>query len=129
MAYNPGTTRVDIVLANNTTWDDQFQFGYPDDQSWNLVGASFLLAVNYWQEIGDRPSAPQTPIVEFTSAAGTITVVDTTQRILAMNVPMATTQQYLPPGSYVYDLIMVNPSGTRDGLMWGKLEVVPGITP
>lgn len=129
MAYSKGVTRVDFVIGNNTSWDDQLQFGYPDDQSWNFVGCSFLLALNHWQNINQTQAMPPTPIVEFSSAAGTITVVDPINRILALNVPDTTIQQYLLPGSYVYDWIMVNPSGSRDALCWGKLDVSPGVTP
>lgn len=129
MSYNPGTSRVDMVIQNNATWSDSWQFGYPDDQSWNFVGASFLLGVEMWDELKPFPNAPGVPVAEFTSAGGTITIVDVNQRILAMNVSDTLIQaSLLPSCSYVYDLIMVVGS-VRTPLMWGKLDVVGGITP
>lgn len=135
MPSKRGVTRVDFVIDNNTSWDDQLQFGYPDDQSWNFVGASFLLGVNLWTDIYPVTPAPPTTLITFSSAGGTISIVDTINRILAMNVPDTTIQQYMPPMqgnqscSYVYDLIMVNPNGSRDALCWGKIDVSPGVTP
>lgn len=129
MARNNGITKVDFVLTTNATWDDQLQFGYPDDQSWNFVDCSFLLGVNLWSVYEMQPAVPPTPIVEFTSAGGTIEILDVTNRILALNVPDSTIQSLMPPGSYVYDLIMVNSDSSRNTLCWGKIEVSAGVTP
>lgn len=121
------TTKVDFRIANNVTWDDQLQFGYPDDQTWSFVGASFLLAINTMPDVPVPPGTP--PLFTLSSTGGTITVVDPVLRILAMNVPDTTIQQYLPVGWYVYDLIMISASGVRDALCAGKIQVVQGVTP
>ena len=128
MSFNPlATTQVNFLLANNVTWDDQLQFGYSDDMTWSFAGASFLLSVNTAPDVPVPPGAP--PLLSLSSAGGTIIVVDPIMRILAMNVPDTTIQQSLPVGCYVYDLIMVNPSGSRDALCWGTIQVVQGVTP
>lgn len=89
-----------------------------------------MLAVNTWQDLYPTTAAPPSPLITFSSAGGTISIIDTINRILAMNVPDTTIQQYMPPScSYVYDLIMVNPNGSRDALCWGKIDVSPGVTP
>jgi hypothetical protein len=124
MSSDLATTRVDFLVANNVTWDDQLQFGYPDDQTWSFTGASFLLGI-----MPPPPASTPPPVLELSSTGGTITVVDQVLRILALNVPDATIQQYLPPGWYVYDLIMVSPSGARDALCGGKIHVIQGVTP
>lgn len=127
MSFNLASTRVDFLLANNVTWDDQLQFGYPDDQTWSFAGASFLLAVNTNPGIPSPPGP--TPLVTFSSVGGTIVVADPVLRILGMNVPDTSIQQYLPVGCYVYDLIMVSGTGSRDALCWGQIQVVSGVTP
>lgn len=127
MSSDLATTKVDFRIANNVTWDDQLQFGYPDDQTWSFTGASFLLAINTMPDVPVPPGTP--PLLTLSSTGGTIAVVDPVLRILAMNVPDTTIQQYLPVGWYVYDLIMVSASGVRDALCGGKIQVVQGVTP
>lgn len=118
---NLASTRVDFLVANNVTWDDALQFGYPDDLTWSFAGCTFLLGIKV------LPTDTAT-LVEFTSAGGTIVVNDPVQRILSMNVPDSVIQASLPPGWYVYDLIMVNGSN-RDALCAGGIQVVQGVTP
>jgi hypothetical protein len=115
-------TRVDIEIMNTTWWDDQFQFGDPNDFTWTLNGLTFYLGIK-------RHDEDATPIVTFTSAAGQIVVQDPINRILGMFVPDATIRANLPEGKYIYDLIMVaNSNGQTDGLMYGELSVKQGIT-
>lgn len=123
MSFNKlATTRVDFLVANNVTWDDALQFGYPDDQTWSFSGATFLLGVK-------TCPTDALPLVEYSSAGGTITVVDPVLRILQMNVADTNIQLNLPLGVYVYDLIMVSGSGNRDALCAGNLEITQGVTP
>jgi len=118
-------TRVDIQIANNVWWDDQFQFGEPDDFTWTLNGMNFYLGIkNRFEDTS--------AFLTFTSLAGQIVVQDPINRILGMLVPDTTLRNGtppLPPGKYVYDLIMVNAStGQTDGLMYGELHVKLGVT-
>ena len=115
-------TRVDIEIDNNVWWDDAFQFGDPLDFTWTLSGLNFFLNINL------TPTDP-TPQLALTSAAGQIVVQDPIGRVLSMLVPDTTIRAHLPPGRYVYDLIMVNQiTGQTDGLMYGDLHVKQGIT-
>lgn len=122
MPSNRGLTKVDIEIANNVFWVDAFQFGMPEDQTWNFIGKSFLLDVK-------NNANNTTPMLACSSMGGTIVVDDVNQRILSMFVTDAVLRATLPVGSYVYDLIMVdNSTGERDGLMYGDLKVVQGVT-
>lgn len=121
-------TRVDIEIANNVWWDDQFQFGDPNDFTWTLNGLTFYLGIKHTDD-------DAAPFVTYTSAAGLLVVQDPINRILGMLVPDTTIRNgagglvALPPGKYVYDLIMVaNSNGQTDGLMYGELSVKQGVT-
>lgn len=117
-----GLTKVDIVIQNNVYWDDAFQYGMPEDQTWNFNGMSFLLDIKQHED-------DVNPLLSLNSTGGTIVVADPINRILNMYVTDLTIRAALPLGQYVYDLIMVNNStGERDALMYGELFVVQGVT-
>ena len=117
-----GLTKVDIVIQNNVYWDDAFQYGMPEDQTWNFNGMSFLLDIKQHEDAVN-------PLLSLNSTGGTIVVADPINRILNMYVTDLTIRAALPLGQYVYDLIMVNNStGERDALMYGELFVVQGVT-
>lgn len=110
-----------LKLANNVTWMDAFQFGYPNDTTWTLVGQTFELDVQLTQY-------DATPLLHLDSATGTIIIDDVNQRVIHFNVPPTTIQSSLKPGIYVYDLVMIDGSNNRVGLMYGTLEVIQGVT-
>lgn len=114
---------VDIVIPNNATWSDAWQFGTVGDTSWDLTGQSFKLEVK-------ASHNDTTPLATFTSAGGTIVVDDLTQRVIHMNVPDTTITTDLPVGCYVYDLIMFDGSSPaiRVQLMTGHITVKQGVT-
>ena len=121
-------TRVDIEIANNVWWDDAFQFGDPNDFTWTLTGLTFYLGIKHTDD-------DAAPFITDKSAAGQIVVQDPINRILGMLVPDTTIRNgaaglaALPPGKYVYDLLMVATSnGQTDGLMYGELHVRQGVT-
>ena len=115
-------TRVDIEIALNCWWDDQFQFGDPTDFTWNFTGFSFYLGIK-------QHNSDAADLVTYTSTGGTITVQDPVNRILGMLVPDETLKLVLSEGRYVYDLLMVNNStGQTDGLMYGELTARDGGT-
>lgn len=117
-----GISKVDIQIANNTWWVDAFQFGFVDDQTWNFTGKTFLLDVKY--RTGDVAV-----LLGCSTGGGQIVTTDAVQRILSMQVTDAVIRATLPPGCYHYDLIMVTTAtGQRDGLMYGELTVVQGVT-
>src|SRR5579871_3818761 len=94
--------RVDMVISNNATWQDAFQFGTVGDTTWNLVGQNFRM---------DVKADPQGPaLLTLLSSAGQIVVDDTVQRIVNLNVPESSIQAALPPGVYWYDFIMFDNS-------------------
>jgi hypothetical protein len=116
------SAHVDLAIDNNGTWSDAFQFGDEDDLTWTLVGQSFALDVqlNYFD------AAPKLSI---NSGAGQIVIADPIQRVIYLNVPPASIQASLQPGTYVYDLVMIDvASGVHVPLMHGTVEVTQGVT-
>lgn len=113
---------VDIVIENNMTWLDAFQFGTVGDTSWNFVGQTFRLDVK-----GNKDQS--VALLSLTTGAGTIVVDDTTQRILHLDVPEASVSAALEPGEYIYELVMIDGStpAVRVPLMGGKLIILQGI--
>ena len=114
---------VDIEIENNSTWIDAFQFGVVGDTSWSLTGQNFRLDVK-----GNRDQV--SALLSITSGAGTIVVDDVIQRAIHFNVPETAIAAALPPGEYVYELMMYDNSSPaiRVPLMGGTLRVKQGIT-
>lgn len=131
--------RVDIVVANNVTWQDPIQFDPPTDNdaddpqtndldaddtvpAWTFVGQNFRLDIK-----GNREGPV---LLSITSGAGQIVVDDAVNRILHFNVPEATLNAALLPGKYIYDFIMFDNSSPpiRIMLMQGKFTLTLGIT-
>ncbi len=116
--------RVDMVISNNATWQDAFQFGTSGDTSWSFVGQSFFVDVKGTR---DDPA----PLLALSTNAGTIVVDDVVLRVLHFNVDDSEILSSLPITEdcepYVYDLVMVN-GNTRVVLMWGKIYVEQGVT-
>jgi hypothetical protein len=117
------SARVDLRIDNNATWMDAFQFGEPDDITWTLVGQTFELDVQ-------RNPYDTVPLLSLTTGNGRILTDSTTQRVIHFNVSPTDIQTNLPPGNYVYDLVMVDGSSppVRVPLMHGQLFVVQGVT-
>jgi hypothetical protein len=117
------TARENLRVANNGTWMDAFRFGKPDDTTWTLTGQTFEMDVqlNPYDTV---------PLLSLTTANGRIVVDDAVQRVIHFNVSAADIQSSLYPGTYVYDLVMVNASTPtqRVPLMYGTLEVIQGVT-
>lgn len=126
-----GVTRVDLVISTTVTWDDQWQFGYPDDFTWNFSNKNFFLSVTL------PPTGTNPTIVTWKSTLGEIVVVDPVNRILGMNVAYSPAQSARSiqsmlggnaGGDYNYELVMTDLStGATDLLMYGELEVAEGI--
>ena len=102
---------------------DAFQFGTPGDTTWTLTGQKFEMDVqlNYYDA---------TPKLSLTSTAGKIVIDDVIQRVIHLNVDPATLQGALQPGTYVYDLVMLDASvpPVRVPLMHGDVCVSQGVT-
>ena len=118
--------RVDMVISNNATWEDAFQFGTVGDTSWSFIGKSFFTDIKGTR---DDPN----PLLSLSSGGGTIVVDDPVGRTLHFFVDDDTIVGSLPItvdcDPYVYDLVMVdNSDGSRTVLMSGKLYVEQGIT-
>jgi hypothetical protein len=115
------SARVDLYIDNNGTWMDAFQFGEPDDVTWTLAGQSFEADVQL------NPY-DLTPLLSLSTTNGKIIVDDIVQRVIHFNVTPADIQASLKPGTYVYDLVMVDVSNVRVPLMHGTLRVEQGVT-
>ena len=115
------SAHVDLRIDNNGTWMDAFQFGTPDDTSWTLVGQKFELDVQ-------RNPYDLVPALHLDTDTNRIIIDDAVQRVIHFNVAPADLQANLTPGSYVYDLVMVDASNTRVPLMHGQLVVAQGVT-
>lgn len=114
--------RVDMVVRNNATWDDAFQFGDPTDTTWTLTGQSFMAEVK-----GSREDA--TALAILTTGDGSIVVDDVDLRVIHFHYSDLLLVANLVPGEYVYDLVMIDDStGDRVNLMGGKVEVKQGVT-
>jgi|SRR5215472_6509592 len=117
------SAHVDLSIDNNGTWMDAFQFGTPGDTTWTLTGQKFEMDVqlNYYDA---------TPKLSLTSTAGKIVIDDVIQRVIHLNVDPATLQGALQPGTYVYDLVMLDASvpPVRVPLMHGDVCVSQGVT-
>lgn len=115
--------RVDLLIFDNVTFEDAFQFGTTGDTSWSFTGQNFRMDIK-----GSPDDAAA--LLSITSGAGEIVVDDAVQRILHFNVPEATLTAALTPGDYVYDLIMYDGStpAVRVGLMRGSICVAHGIS-
>ena len=115
--------KVNLVIDNNMTWIDAFQFGTVGDTTWSFTGQNFRLDIK-----GNRDQTAA--LLSLTSGAGTIVVDDVVQRILHVNVPESAIVAVLLPGEYVYELMMYDNSvpAVRVPLMGGRLIVNQGIT-
>jgi hypothetical protein len=120
-AHSATSARVDLRIDNNGTWMDAFQFGEPDDTTWTLDGQTFELDVQ-------RDPYDKVPLLHMSTADGTIVIDDTVQRVIHFKVDATNIQSVLYPGVYVYDLVMVDVTGTRVPLMHGSLTVTQGVT-
>jgi len=116
------SANTNLAIDNNGTWSDAFQFGEDDDRTWTFNNQTFELDVQ-------RNPYDLVPLLSLSSANGRIVVADQVLRVLYFNVAAADIQANLPPGTYVYDLVMVD-GGTlvRVPLMHGTLEVAQGVT-
>jgi len=110
-----------IKINNNATWSDAFQFAEPADQTWNLVGQKFELDVQ-------RNRYDLVPLLSLSTDNGRIITSDPIQRAIYFKVSPADIQANLPPGVYIYDLVMVAADDFRTTLMTGTVTVGQGVT-
>jgi hypothetical protein len=119
-SHSVTSARVDLRIDNNGTWMDAFRFGTPGDTTWTLNGQMF--------ECDVQLSPYGISLLSLTTANGRIVVDDPVQRVIHFLVDAADIQSNLNPGSYVYDLVMVDGSNVRVPLMHGVLIVAQGVT-
>lgn len=120
-AHSATSAHYNMTVDNNGTWQDAFQFDDEDDLTWSLVGAQFSLdvQVNYFD------AAPK---LSLTSQDNEIVIADPIKRVIYLNVAPSEVQAALPPGTYVYDLVMTDQMGMRTPLMHGYVTVAQGVT-
>jgi len=123
-------SKVTLTLFNNVWWMDAFQYGQPNDLTWDFNAKTFLLDIKL------DPTAT-TPLLALSSLNGDIVVDDPILRILHMNVDDHIIRTGLPVNElqvpeldpYAYDLVMVDDvTGERMLLMFGWIEVCQGVT-
>lgn len=113
---------VDIWVANNGTFSDAFRFGIEGDTSWSFNNKTFEMEVKASR---DDVAA----LAEYTSGDNEIVVDDLVERVLHFNVTPISIQTDLPPGQYVYDLLMTDTvTGVITPLMQGTLYIKQGVT-
>lgn len=121
--HSATSARVDLRIDDNGTWSDAFQFGEPTDTTWTLTGQGFELDVQ-------RDPYDTVPLLSLSTVNGRIVIDDVVQRVIHFNVSPADIQANLNPGTYVYDLVMLDGSTPpiRVPLMHGNLTVSRGVT-
>jgi len=119
--HSTTSAKVDMAIDNNGTWSDAFQFGDPDDFTWTLTGMTFEMDVQ-------RNPYDVNPLLTLTTGNSRIVVDDIVQRVIHLSVPAVDIQAHLTPGTYVYDLVMVDALGVRTPLMHGAVTVTQGVT-
>ena len=117
------SAREDITVDNNGTLSNAYQFGSPPGTTWTLIGQTFEMNVK-------RNRYDMVPLLIMNMSNGRIIVDDQIQRVIHLNVSAADIQNYLPVGTYVYDLVMMDGSSPplRVPLMHGYLTVEQGVT-
>lgn len=114
---------VDMLISNNGTWEDAFQFGTVGDTTWSFTGMSFHMDVK-------ANETDVAALFTLTTANGRIVVDDAINRVLHLLVDFVTLKAALPVGTYLYDLVMVDAGSpaVRVPLMSGSLQVTQGVT-
>jgi hypothetical protein len=120
-AHSVTSATVLLQVDNNGTWSDAFQFGDPEDTTWDLNGCTFELDVQ-------RNPYDAVPLLQLSTSNGRIIVDDVIQRVIHFDVAPLDIQGALDPGVYVYDLVMIDGSGIRTPLMHGTLTIEQGVT-
>lgn len=118
--HPPTSANVDISVANNSSFNEAFQFDLETVTSWDFVDKTFQMGIkgNFEQDAA---------LITFVSGAQ-ITVDDTALRIIHFNVDDVTLRAALVPGTYVYDLIMTDNVNVRTQLMHGYFNFAQGVT-
>lgn len=119
----PTSARVKIIIPNNATMQEAYQFDLESVTSWNFASKKFRMDIK-----GNHEQL--TPFLSITSDAGQIIVDDTAKRVLHFLVPDTVFQAAMPPGRYVYDFIMatLDVPPIRTQLMYGDFILGDGIT-
>lgn len=116
------SARVLLAIGNNGTWSDAFQFGEEGDTTWTLDNQGFEVDVQ-------RNPFDLVPLLSMSTANGRIIIDDVVQRVIHFNVAPQDIQAALQPGTYVYDLVMIDQNtNVRVPLMHGTLTVSQGVT-
>jgi len=120
---NASSAYLELVIANNSSWRDAFQFGDADDTTWNLTGQNFVMDVKATEEDEDA-------LFSLSTGNGRIVVDSETLRVIHFNCTADEVHDALNPGTYVYDLVMYDNSVPviRTALMHGHVTVRQGIT-
>ena len=132
----PAAAHVTIVTLDNETYQDAYQFDPPAScgcagatGATGATGPSWNLLPNLRLDI-KRKRADTNPLLTLTSAAGQLTIVDATNRIIQASVPESILTAVLIPGTYVYDLINYDNSTPpiRTVLMGGEFVLKHGVS-
>lgn len=110
---------VEFQAATNAGWEDNFELQDDTGGAIPLAGISFEM---------DIRKADGTLLIELSTAAGTLPILDAAGGIFGVNVPAAT-MAGLAPGLYALDCVMRETSPARTlRLFEGRLYLEKGIT-
>lgn len=117
----PSSANVDITTPDNATFSEALQFDDPTVTYWNFTAKTFRMDIkaNRWVS---------TNLISLTSGGGQILVDDAALRVLHFNVSDTVLAAAMPPGRYVYDLIMTDADNVRTQIMHGEFHLSHGIS-
>jgi hypothetical protein len=118
--YPVTSANVDLVAAQNATFSDAYQFDDPTVTTWSFLNMAFRLDIKTSFE-------DPLPVASLTTGNGMIVVDDVNLRVLHFNAAESVFAA-MPPGCYVYDMIMTDQNGVRTPLMHGTFTVGYGVT-
>jgi hypothetical protein len=108
---------VEFQAATNADWEDNFEVTDAAGDPIDLTGAAFEM---------DIRRADGTQLIELTTAAGTLPILNAAQGVFGVKV-LAATMVTLAPGTYQLDCLVAQ-SGQTLRLFEGRLFLEKGIT-
>ncbi len=117
----PSSAHVDINTPDNATFSEAFQFDDADVTYWNFTDKTFRMDIkpNRWSD---------TILITLTSADSQILVDDAALRVLHFDVGPDTMRAAMPPGKYVYDLLMTDINNVVTQIAHGEFWFSHGVT-
>jgi hypothetical protein len=112
-------TEYDLVVSNNADWDEVIPIGLPGD-SFSLTGATFVM------DVRASANAPDS-FATYTSPQLILTEEPPGSRSATLHVDNSDIENKLPPGDFVYDIVVTLGSKTFVGAR-GTIASYQGVT-